>query len=73
MAFTPTAELIFDDKQVLEDGSIVEMRIWRVPSPVPPAAHMFKYSLFYGRPGELAVLLIMSAAKGTTSISGKSK
>ena len=24
--------------------------IWRVPSPVPPAAHWLKYSLFYGRP-----------------------
>ena len=41
---------------MLEDGSIVDMRIWRVPSLVPPATHMFKYSLFYGRPGELAVL-----------------
>ena len=42
----PPAELIFEDKQLLEDGSIVETRIWRVPWPVPPATHMFKYSLF---------------------------
>lgn len=38
----PPAELIFEDKELLADGAIVEMRIWRVP----PAAHEFKYSLF---------------------------
>jgi hypothetical protein len=69
----PTAELIFEDKQVLDDGSIIEMRIWRVPSPVPPATHVFKYSLFYGRPGELVCYSITSAAKGTTATSGKLK
>jgi hypothetical protein len=60
----PTAELIFEDKEVLEDGSIIEMRIWRVPSPVPPSAHSLKYSLFYGRPGELAVLFDNERGKG---------
>src|SRR2546430_14656149 len=60
----PTAGVIFEDKQVLEHGSIVEMRIWRVPSPVPPATHMFKYSLFYGRPGEFAVLFDNERGKG---------
>jgi hypothetical protein len=45
------AQLIFRDRQILEDGAIVEMRIWRVPEPVPPAAHRFKHSLFYGYPG----------------------
>jgi hypothetical protein len=33
------------------DGGIVEMTIWRVPTPVPPTRHGLKYSLFYGRPG----------------------
>src|SRR5437879_6013230 len=60
----PTAELIFQDKQVLKDGSIVEMRIWCVPSPVPPSTHMFKYSLFYGRPGKLIVLFDNERGKG---------
>jgi hypothetical protein len=32
------------------DGAIVEMVLWRVPSPVPPSVHGLKYSLFYGRP-----------------------
>jgi uncharacterized protein DUF6516 len=60
----PTAELIFEDKQLLEDGSIVEMRVWRVASPVPPSIHMFKYALFYGRPGKLAVLFDNERGKG---------
>jgi hypothetical protein len=34
-----------------DDGAIVEMVLWRVPSPVPPSVHGLKYSLFYGRPG----------------------
>jgi Family of unknown function (DUF6516) len=60
----PTAELIFEDKQLLEDGLIVEMRIWRVASPVLPSTHMFKYSLFYGRPGEIVVLFDNERGKG---------
>jgi hypothetical protein len=34
-----------------DDGGIVEMKIWRVPAPVPPTTHGLKYSLFYGRAG----------------------
>jgi hypothetical protein len=45
------AELLFHQRIVYDDGAIVEMVIWRVPSPVPPSAHDLKYSLFYGRPG----------------------
>jgi hypothetical protein len=60
----PHADLIFEDKQVLEDGSIIEMRIWRVPAAVPPSRHEFKYSLFYGRPGEMVVLFDNERGKG---------
>ena len=49
------ARLIFRDKLTLADGAVVEMRIWQVPAPVPPALHVFKYSLFYGRPDERIV------------------
>ncbi len=45
------AELLFHQRIDYEDGAIVEMVIWRVPSPVPPSAHNLKYSLFYGGPG----------------------
>lgn len=49
------ARLIFRDKRFLENGLILEMRIWQVPSPVPPSPHDFKYSLFYGKPGKRVV------------------
>jgi predicted transcriptional regulator len=45
------AELLFRQRIDYDDGAIVEMVLWRVPSPVPPAVHGLKYSLFYGRPG----------------------
>ena len=45
------ADLLFDERIDYDDGAIVEMVIWLVPSPVPPSAHKLKYSLFYGRPG----------------------
>jgi hypothetical protein len=53
--FFVKAPLILNDKIVLEDGSIIEVRIWSVPEPVPPTEHGYKYSLFFGRPGERLV------------------
>jgi hypothetical protein len=49
------ARLAFHDKQVLPDGSIVEMKIWEVPVSVPGSTHRLKYSLFYGRAGQRLV------------------
>jgi hypothetical protein len=45
------AELLFHQRIDYDDGAIVEMALWRVPSLVPPSAHRLKCSLFYGRPG----------------------
>jgi hypothetical protein len=45
----------FYDRTELPDGAIVEMSIWRVPSPVVGSAHVFKYSLLYGKPGQRIV------------------
>jgi hypothetical protein len=45
------AERLFHQRLDYEDGSIVEILLWRVPTPVPPSTHGLKYSLFYGRPG----------------------
>jgi hypothetical protein len=45
------AELLFHQRIDYDDGAIVEMVLWLVPSPVPPSTHDLKYSLFYGRPG----------------------
>jgi hypothetical protein len=44
-------ELLFYQRIDYDDGAIVEMKIWRVPSPVAPSRHDLKYSLFYGRHG----------------------
>ncbi len=49
------ARLAFHDKQVLPDGSIVEMRIWEIPKATPGSKHRLKYSLFYGYPGRRIV------------------
>lgn len=45
------AELLIRRRIDYSDGAILEMRIWRVPSPVPPSTHGLKYSLFYGYKG----------------------
>ena len=43
--------LLFHQRIGYDDGTIVEMVLWRVPLPVPPSVHSLKYSLFYGSPG----------------------
>lgn len=45
------AHPLFQQRIDYEDGAIVEMVIWRVPTIVPLSTHGLKYSLFYGRPG----------------------
>ena len=45
------AELLFQERIDYDDGSIMELVIWRVPTPVEPSKHDLKYSLFYGRRG----------------------
>ena len=36
-------------------GGVVEMVVWRVPRPVPPSAHGFKYRLVFVREGQRLV------------------
>jgi hypothetical protein len=50
--------------RLYEDGHILRIRIWEVDEPVPPSEHRFKYSLFYGRPGERVVLYDNERGKG---------
>ena len=45
----------FYDRGEFPDGAVVEMTIWKVPGPVLGCVHAFKYSLFYGYPGERVV------------------
>jgi Family of unknown function (DUF6516) len=58
------ATLLFHERRLFDDGAIMEMKIWRVPKPVPPSAHRLKYSLFYGSPGRRLVGYDNERAKG---------
>jgi hypothetical protein len=40
---------------MLSDGAIVEIVIWKLPQPLLGSQHSYKYSLFYGYPGERVV------------------
>jgi hypothetical protein len=41
------AVLLIRERIVFPDGSLVDMVVWHVPQPVPPATHRFKYRLAY--------------------------
>jgi hypothetical protein len=41
------AELITKLKDITPDGAIIEVVVWKVPAPVPPAEHSYKYSAVY--------------------------
>ena len=41
------AEIITRFKDVAPDGGLIEMIVWRLPEPVPPCTHAFKYRLVY--------------------------
>jgi hypothetical protein len=58
------ADLVLNEKTVFEDGSILQVRIWFVPTSVPPTRHRYKYSLFYRRPGERIVGFDNERGKG---------
>jgi len=59
-----SAHLIAKAKEVRDDGSIVEIVVWRLDAPLPPCAHAFKYRLFYGVPGECRVRYDNERGKG---------
>lgn len=41
------AQILIRERVVFPDGSMVEMVAWRLPQPVPPSVHSFKYRLAY--------------------------
>ncbi|MBS4047891.1 MAG: hypothetical protein KG075_16210 [Alphaproteobacteria bacterium] len=49
------AERYYQLKEVLDDGTIIEMSVWVVPAPVAGSDHSFKYRLYCGRDGERLV------------------
>jgi len=58
------AELLLRSRLDFEDGTLVEMVIWRVPRSVQGSNHGYKYRLFYGRPGKRLVGYDNERAKG---------
>lgn len=59
-----TAELLLRERLDYDDGTFVEMVIWRVPVPVQGSSHEYKYRLFYGRTGERLVGYDNERSKG---------
>lgn len=58
------ATLITRFKDVAEDGSIIEVVVWRVPEPVPPTTHGLKYRLVYIVNGDRVVGFDNERGKG---------
>jgi len=58
------AELLQRDRFDFDDGTFVEMVIWRVAEPVPGSSHRYKYRLFYGRAGKRLVGYDNERSKG---------
>ena len=58
------AERLLYMRQEEASGAVLELRLWRVPEPVPPSEHRFKYALFYGHPGVRLVLYDNERGKG---------
>jgi hypothetical protein len=45
------ATLIVRERRIDATGGTMEIKVWRVPNPVQPSRHDYKYSLFFGRQG----------------------
>ena len=42
-----SAQLITRFKNITTDGAIIEVVVWKVPNPVPPTEHGYKYRAVY--------------------------
>lgn len=58
------AQKITEHKSVETDGSIIQFVIWKVPTPVPPTSHGFKYRMVYIQNGERVVGFDNERGKG---------
>ena len=41
------AKLITRFKNITSDGAVIELVVWKVPAPVPPTEHGYKYRAAY--------------------------
>lgn len=58
------AELIARFKEITDDGGVIEMVVWRVPRPVPPSRHRYKYRAAYAKDGKRIVGFDNERGKG---------
>ncbi len=58
------ATLLAQAKEIRDDGSIVEIVVWKLVEPLPPCTHRYKYRLFFGLPGECFVRYDNERGKG---------
>ena len=59
-----TARQVIHVKEIRDDGSIVEIIIWRLDMPVPPCEHCYKYRLYYGSQGSCRIRYDNERGKG---------
>lgn len=58
------AELITRFKNITPEGGVIELVVWKVPTPVPPTEHGFKYRAVYALHGERIVGFDNERGKG---------
>ena len=58
------ASLITRFKDVTPEGGVIELVVWRVPEPVPPSEHGFKYRAAYAVDGVRVVGFDNERGKG---------
>ena len=58
------ARLITRFKDVTPQGGVIELVVWRVPAPVPPSEHGFKYGAAYAIDGVRVVGFDNERGKG---------
>jgi hypothetical protein len=51
-------------KEVRDDGSVVEIVIWRLEEPLRPCTHSYKYRLYFGSGGYCRVRYDNERGKG---------
>lgn len=58
------AELLLHERHQVATDAFVELRIWRVPTPVPGSKHPYKYALAYVVAGTCVLRYDNEAGKG---------
>jgi len=58
------AERLLHQRVWISKNELIEMKIWRVPCPVPPCNHEYKYSLVYIRDGQRIIGFDNERGKG---------